>query len=71
MKNKVPDHSLEGLLSDVTGEYGLILKAVETFAAEYLLGDGVGFFGNRYDLVLVCFLVHFHFVSVLIGREDS
>ena len=71
MKHEVPDHPLKGLLSDIAGEYGLVLETVETFEAEYLFGDGVCFFGDRYDLVLVCFLVHFHLTRILIRGSEA
>lgn len=38
---------------------------METFAAEYFLCDGVGFFGYGNDLVLVGLFGHSHFLTFL------
>ena len=60
MDDKVLDHSLEGLLPNIGGEYGLVLQTMETLTAKYFLCDRIGHAAYCYNLVLVRLLVHSH-----------
>lgn len=46
--DEILDHALEGLFADVGGEDDLALEAVEAFAAEDLLAEGVDLFSIDY-----------------------
>ena len=59
-KDKVLDHSLKGLFSDIAGEDGLILETVEALETEDFFWDGIYFSGFGYNFIFVSFLVHFH-----------
>lgn len=65
-EHKVPDHSLQCLLSDIRRKYSLILKTMKALATKYLFRNGIRFLSYRHYLIFVRLLCHAHSLEFLL-----